>query len=285
MPRPETSIIIAGVGLIGGSIAAAIRKRFPKCQVIGIGRSAERLNEAQRRGLLTSWSTELTAGCLPSRSLGVVCLPVDQIAVSVRQLMNSGCEMVTDAGSVKSSICDALTDVSDQYVGSHPIAGSERSGAEFADAELFADRLCVVTPQRNSQKSVDRVTAFWKSIGMSVRLMTADEHDRILALTSHLPHVLASVAASCVTAEELAFTGTGFRDTTRIAAGSAELWSSILFGNSRHCVDSIRRAEATLAEFREALSAGDVNRFRSLWEQAASVRRMLPERKESEEGR
>jgi prephenate dehydrogenase len=285
MPVPETSIIIAGVGLIGGSIAAAIRKRFPKCQVIGIGRSAERLSEAQRRGLLTSWSTEVSVGSLPPGSLGVVCLPVDQIASCARQLVHAGCELVTDAGSVKASICDALTDVSDQFVGAHPIAGSERSGAEFADADLFADRLCVVTPQQNSQESVDRVTAFWKSIGMSVRLMSADEHDRILALTSHLPHVLASVAVSCVKPEELEFTGTGFRDTTRIAAGGAELWSSILFENSRHCVDAIHQAEAALAEFREAIATGDVDRFRRLWERAASVRRMLPERKETDEGR
>ena len=275
----ERNIIIVGVGLIGGSIAAAIRQRFPDCNVMGIGRNRERLESAQKAGLLTSWSDEITAARIPTGSLAVVCLPVNQIADTVSELLNAGCELVTDAGSVKASICTALKDQSDlRYVGAHPIAGSEQSGFEHADANLFTGRLCVVTtsaPQQAIDRNVQRVIAFWKSLDADVCLMSPDEHDRVLALTSHLPHILASVAAGCVDPGLLNFTGTGYRDTTRIAAGSGSLWATILLGNAKHCLDAVDAAEDILHQFRTALTTGDPKQLESLWESAAEKRRLL----------
>ncbi len=275
----ERSIVIVGVGLIGGSIAAAVRHRFPNCQVVGIGRNPERLAQAKEMSLLTSWSLEISADAIPEGSLGIVCLPVHQIAQAVRTLLEAGCEVVTDAGSVKQCVYDSFgSQVDRRFVGSHPIAGSEQSGFEHADADLFSRRLCVVTtvtPEDAAEPNVQRVVEFWKSLGSSVYLMSPDEHDRVLALTSHLPHVLASVAAGCVEADLLKFAGSGYRDTTRIAAGSASLWTSILMGNSKHCVESIRAAEELLKNFRDALTAGDSAALEQLWEKAAQQRRML----------
>lgn len=271
----ESCVVIAGVGLIGGSIAAAIRERNPSSQVIGIGRSVEKLRHAAQRGLLTEWYSGQDKLRIPAGSFGVVCLPVDRIAESVRMLADAGCEQVTDAGSVKSMICQQVGEYRTRFIGSHPIAGSERSGHEHADPQLFVNRLCIVTPQNHPEHVVVRVSEFWKSLGMAVRLMTPEEHDRVLALTSHLPHVLASVAAACVTVDQLPFTGTGFRDTSRIAAGSGDLWSSILLGNRSSCIDAIRRAENLLREFREALISEDPVRLRDLWESAAAIRRQL----------
>lgn len=232
----EQSIVIIGVGLIGGSIAAAVRKRFPECKVTGIGRNPERLQHASQRGLLTNYSDQISSAFIPEGSLGIVCLPVDQIAEAVGRLVEAGCELVTDAGSVKASIYAGLGNVShERFVGSHPIAGGEQTGFESADADLFFNRLCVVTPMQSPVLKTERVAAFWKSIGMTVQQMSADEHDRILALTSHLPHITAAVTSGCVSEELLPFTGSGFRDTTRIAAGSAGLWTSILLGNRVHC--------------------------------------------------
>lgn len=275
----ESSLIIAGVGLIGGSIAAAVRQRDMSCRIIGVGRNRERMEQAVRLGLLDEYRLcDLSATTFPSGSLGIVCLPVNQIVASVQSLLDSGCEVVTDAGSVKESICHAFAD-DPRFVGSHPIAGSEQSGFESADANLFRGRVCVVTPAgpvRDAQaRNCDRVRRFWQSIEMSVTELSPEEHDRLLALTSHLPHVLASVAAGCVSPEMLALTGTGFRDTTRIAAGAASVWTSILNDNAAHCIAAIQRAERRLAEFRSALESHDVAALTALWNQGASIRRLL----------
>lgn len=272
----EKSIVIVGVGLIGGSIAAAVRKRFPECRVIGIGRNLERLQAARERGLLTDCSDEISAASIPEGSLGIVCLPVDQIAAAVLQLIDAGCELITDAGSVKASIYAALgKGIDGTFVGSHPIAGSEQTGFEHADADIFANRLCVVTPMNANAIKTARVVSFWKSIGCTVQEMSPDEHDRVLALTSHLPHVVAAAMSSCVSPEQLQFTGTGFRDTTRIAAGSASLWTSILLGNAKHCVESIEAAERMLGEFRRAILHSDSSKLTSLLEASAERRRLL----------
>ena len=272
----EHSIVIVGVGLIGGSIAAAVRRRFPHVNVIGVGRNSDRLKAARDADLLTSYATRVTAESIPTGSLGIVCLPVDQIPAAAASLLESGCSLVTDAGSVKSSVCDSLAEkYNSGFIGSHPIAGSEHSGFEHADADLFVNRLCVVTPVKNSEERIDRVTRFWRSIGSSVRTMSPPEHDRILALTSHLPHIMASATASCVPADLLPFAGTGYRDTTRIAAGSASLWASILIDNAPYCVAAIRSAEAQLAAFRAALESRDANQVEQLWSAAADVRKRL----------
>ncbi|MFN9720048.1 MAG: prephenate dehydrogenase [Planctomycetota bacterium] len=272
----ERSIIIVGVGLIGGSIAAALRRRHPDLSIIGVGRNSERLRKAQEAGFLTGFTTTISQDTIPSESLGVVCLPVDQIPSAVIELLGAGCSLVTDAGSVKSRICESLLNkASKGFIGSHPIAGSEHSGYEHSDADLFVNRLCVVTPLQNGTEQIDRVIRFWQAVGCNVQTMSPAEHDRILALTSHLPHIMASVSASCVPSELLAFAGTGYRDTTRIAAGSASLWASILIENAAHCITAIKSAEAQLAAFRKALESDDSVAVEKLWRAASELRRQL----------
>lgn len=278
--RCETQVVIVGVGLIGGSIAAALRRRQPACRITGIGRSVQRLQRASQAGLLDDYAVEISAAACPAGSLVVVCLPVDHIAQAVRQLaaVAAGETLITDAGSVKSLIYRSLQDDATarrRYVGAHPIAGSEQAGFEHALPGLFEKRICIVTPEGAAAADVQRVRSFWAGLGSEVRLMTAEEHDRVLALTSHLPHVLASVAASCVTPELLAYTGTGFRDTTRIAAGDAELWSQILCGNREHVVCALQSAEQLLVRLREHVAAGDGTAVRLLLQQAAAIRGQL----------
>ncbi len=276
--NPEQTVVIVGVGLIGGSVAAALRKRFPECRVIGIGRNCERMKQAADAGLLSDWSDSIAPDRIPAGSLGVVCLPINQIADAAKGLLDAGCDVVTDAGSVKAVICRELTGHQGRrFVAAHPIAGSEHSGFEFSDPNLFSGRICIVTPVESRPADVDRVESFWRSIGMTVYRMSPDHHDRVLALTSHLPHILASVAAGCVAPELLPFTGTGYRDTTRIAAGASGLWTSILAGNAKHCIDSIRVAELLLTRFRTALETNDQELLQSLWDESAERRRQLPQ--------
>ena len=270
----EPCVVVVGVGLIGGSIAAALRAADPRVTVIGIGRNVARMQAAQERGLITGWANSVSAAAVPPGSLGVVCLPVDRIVGAVRELLAAGCGAVTDAGSTKDEICRELL-AERLFVGAHPIAGSEHAGFEHADAGLFRGRVCVICRGGAASPVVARVERFWQSLGLSLQWLSAAEHDRILALTSHLPHVLAAVAAGVVADEQLVFAGSGFRDTTRIAAGSADLWTSILLGNADACIESIRRAEQLLGEFRGALERRDAAALRALWAASAERRRKL----------
>lgn len=276
----EEHIIVVGVGLIGGSIAAAVRDRFPKTRVTGVGRDASRLKQAQAAGLLTDFAVELTAEHLQGPAIVVVCLPVDLIADFVIRTaaIASDCVLFTDAGSVKAAICDQID--SDQvasrlFVGSHPIAGGEQSGHEHADALLFQGRVCVVVPvdpRAGDRSRFQRACRFWEGIGCSVREMEAEDHDRVLGLTSHLPHIMAAVATSVVGDANLSLTGSGFRDTTRIAAGNAVLWRSILTGNRAHVVNAIGEAQAVLDEFKLALARDDDDQLEQLLRSAAECR-------------
>lgn len=279
----EDSVIIIGVGLIGGSIAAAIRARHPSCRVTGVGRSAKRLAAAQQAGLLDDWATAVTASMLQSRSVVVVCLPVSMIAQQVREISSlAGTDvLITDAGSVKAEICDqVMMDRSSarMFVGAHPIAGGETGGFENAEADLFDNRVCVITPLQQSGGDVGRIQRtieFWSGIGCDVTRMTPREHDRILALTSHLPHVMAAVTTSVVGPENLPLTGSGFRDVTRIAAGSPALWKQILAGNREQVIAAVQSAERMLADFRSGLAEHDDSRIEDLLSQATVCRTSL----------
>ena len=280
----ETRVAIVGVGLIGGSIAAAIRKRFPDCDVIGVGRSRQRLQAAQDAGILTGWETKLSAQMLQSPLLVVVCLPVNLIADSVADIAeNAGPEtLITDAGSVKSDIYTRLSGNKTalaRFVGAHPIAGGEQGGFEHADAELFEDRVCVLVQNDKTEQpaasSIERAASFWKAIGCRISRMTAEEHDRVLALTSHLPHIMAAVTTSVVGVNNLPMTGSGFRDTTRIASGDAALWKEILLGNPTQVLSAIDSASALLADYKRGLENRDGQLIEDLLRDASKCRASL----------
>lgn len=280
----EDKVVILGVGLIGGSVAAAVRQRYPDCQVVGIGRSEERLQAAMAAGLLTDWTTECTAELLGLRSVVVVCLPVHLIVDQVLTLADlcSDGVLITDAGSVKAEICTGIEQsekASRLFVGSHPIAGGEQGGFEYADADLFEGKVCVVCDpdisSRAQSSNVERVSHFWRLLGCEIVRMSPEDHDRALALTSHLPHVIAAATTAAVGEENLRLTGSGFRDTTRIAAGSSSLWKAILAGNRKNVIAAIRRAEDSLREYRAALDCQDDDQVELLLERAAKCRSSL----------
>jgi len=274
---------IVGVGLIGGSIALAAKHFGVAKHVIGSGRSAEKLNRAIDAGIIDRGVIDVDE--LATADLVVICTPVDRIAADVQavlQASNSRC-LVTDAGSVKGNICEAVTQLAegDRFVGAHPIAGSQKSGFEFAQSTLFQGRHCVVTPSSSgtisSSDAVQTVEAFWSSIGMVMHRMSPQEHDRVLALTSHLPHFAAALVASLTTENELPFTGTGFRDTTRIAAGDPGLWTAIFSENKAEMAVSLKRMSDAIDSFRSSLMNEKTEAVRLFLEQAQLIRRKLDE--------
>lgn len=274
--QPEFEhLAIIGVGLIGGSIALAARARGVSRRITGIGRNLERLNEARRRGIIDH-TADTPAACKDA-DLVIVATPVDRIAADVKAVLacSSAQTLVTDAGSIKGVIARDVAEVpgSDRFVGSHPLAGSHHSGFEHASATLFENRLCVVTPAASSNAAaVAAIQGFWTRLGMRVREMSADLHDRTLALTSHLPHMAAAAVAAEVDADSLEYAATGYRDTTRVAAGDPDLWTAIFALNAQELVPATDSLIQRLTAFRDAVQRGDRAAIRELLAEARDQR-------------
>lgn len=216
--------------------------------------------------------------------LVVLCPPVDAIVPLLRQVspaVETGA-LVTDVGSTKSRICRLGSHIVPKeaiFVGSHPMAGSEKSGMEHAAKDLFRDRACLVTPLEESPSGqVDKLVEYWKSLGMEVTTMSPEKHDEIVAQISHLPHLLASLLALHLSRKPeawQAFCGNGLRDTTRIAAGNSGIWRSIFEENKEELLRAIDGFEVELGRMRSALHNGEWAHVRHLLEQGKSYREGL----------
>jgi cyclohexadieny/prephenate dehydrogenase len=270
------TLVIVGVGLIGGSIALAARRRSIAARIVGVDQRPEVLERARRDGLLDEAHADLTiAACA---ELLVFCTPVDGIAAQVLAA-SAHCRpgtLLTDVGSTKAAIVRDLqgrlpADV--EFVGSHPLAGSEKHGPAHASAHLLEGRLVIVTPTpQTTDKALSQISAFWSALGARVQRMDADEHDRALALTSHLPHLLSSALAGILLPELYHLTATGFRDTTRLAAGQPALWSAIFRSNRDHLLTALDRLEEQLRRFRQTFLADDRAALEALLSQGKKVR-------------
>jgi prephenate dehydrogenase len=252
------SLAIVGVGLIGGSVGLAAKARAAARRVVGIGRNSETLARARELGAIDEFTTDLAAG-IRSADAVVFCSPVDLIARQARQAAQYAMPgaLFTDAGSTKGTIVrdlDGKLPDHVRFVGAHPLAGSERQGAEHASADLFAGRVCVLTPTAMSDpRAVERATLFWQALGCTVRRLTPEEHDLALATTSHLPHLLAALLAGQLPDKWRPFAATGFRDTTRVAAGDPALWTAIARENAAALSLALDRFDQRLQELRKAV--------------------------------
>jgi len=269
---------IVGVGLIGGSIAAALRKRDFSGEVIGVGRNPARLEAAAEQGLIDGYSlspSEVSAG------FWVICTPVDRIIETARSIPPSseGTILVTDAGSVKAEICDSLSaglQAGVEFIGSHPLAGSEQQGFEHANADLYENRTCVITPKDSATPtSLNRLRNFWTFLGMRVLEMSPEDHDRALATTSHLPHAAAAGLMHVLDEKDQSLAATGFADTTRIAAGDPDLWTAIFLQNAEQVAEAISTFSVRIEEFQQALINRDASAIRQFLADAKRKRDRL----------
>ena len=251
-------IAIVGMGLIGGSIGMAVRKKRLAEEVLGIARRKESLKKAVEKGAIDKGTTE-TEGSLKDADLVIVALPVGVIPETVRQMgphLKPGC-IITDVGSTKKSIVDTIDSFLPErfcFIGSHPLAGSEKSGIDSARDSLFTNTTCIITPGKHSpSESVSRLRDFWEALETQVLVMTPEEHDLIVALTSHLPHLAAAGLVNLVKDFShkdnriLSAVASGFRDTTRIAGSSPVLWHDICMSN-RETIASVLRTYRELLE-------------------------------------
>ncbi len=279
MKRLET-VAIVGTGLIGGSIGLAVRRGGLAKTVVGIGRRQASLRIARRVGAVTNTTVDLARG-VAEAELVIVCTPVGLVVEHVRDVIQH-CPhgtLITDVGSTKQTIVAALDEGLPRecrFLGGHPLAGSEKAGAAHAKADLFDGRLAILTPTRNTRaEDFDLLEAFWEGLGSVVVQMSAEEHDRALAVTSHLPHVASAALAAAVPESYFRFSGTGILDTTRLAAGDPELWRQILTLNRRHVLSALEMYGGQLAALHAAIRDDDQAALKRLLGQAKKNRDAL----------
>lgn len=258
---------IVGVGLIGGSLGLAVRKRGLAREVVGCGRSAANLEVALARGVLDRATDDL-GDAVHGADVVVLAVPVASSgAVATAVARHAGPETIlTDVGSVKRSVVATLEAAwpdPGRVVGGHPIAGSDRTGAGAADAGLFEGRRCILTPTAaTAPAALARIERLWRDVGAVVERMDAARHDEILAWVSHAPHAVAyalveSVGRARTDDGLFGYAGSGFRDTTRIAKSSPELWRDVLLANADALGRALGAFRAVLDEIERAIGRGD----------------------------
>ncbi len=272
---------IVGPGLIGGSIALALKSANIRAKIIGIGHRQNSIDRAVEFGAIDEGylTLEKLNGC----QLVIIATPISLIKSAIDSLADilAPGAVVTDVGSTKRQICKwggKLMRKNIEFVGSHPVAGSEKRGIDFARHDLFVNANCFVTPTRkNSPSAVNLVVQLWKTIGMNVIEATPAQHDKLLGLVSHLPHIVAAGLVNTCSQRQLEFTGTGFMDTTRIASGDVKLWTDIIMSNPDYIVQSLKKFTAKLNEITEAINSEDENKLVRLLASAKTKRDKLVE--------
>ncbi|MBF0215097.1 MAG: prephenate dehydrogenase/arogenate dehydrogenase family protein [Magnetococcales bacterium] len=262
-------LTIVGVGLIGGSLARALKERNLVGEVVGVNRTRDSLAKALELGVIDHWTTSAAQG-VRGADLVLVATPVltiPRIVEDFAQALGAGC-VVTDAGSVKGTVvepCEALMPKGVHFVGGHPIAGTEHSGVEASFATLYEGSRTILTPtERTDPGALERVRQMWEAVGSSVETMDVVTHDRVLGATSHLPHLIAynvvntlSDLEDDIRAEVFRYAAGGFRDFTRIASSDPAMWRDICLSNRDSILDILTRFREALEVLTERVRDGD----------------------------
>ncbi len=281
--KPFRRLAIIGVGLIGGSLARALRRAGKRLEIVGYGRNHLNLQRALELGVIDRFETRI-ADAVQGADMIVVAVPVGSMAKVLRELAPhvAAEAVVTDVGSTKGSVIDdargALGELLPQFVPGHPIAGNERRGVEASTAGLFEDRAVLLTPVAETRPvALARVRAMWQTTGARVIEMDAGRHDRILAATSHLPHVLAfalvdTLARMDDSEEIFNYAAGGFRDFTRIASSDPLMWRDICVANRDAILAALGEYRNGLDAIMQAVERGDGDALMKLFERAKAVR-------------
>jgi len=275
---------IIGVGLLGGSIGMAVKSVITDCEIIGYGHREDTLKRAIQVGAIDRGTGDFRSA-VEGSDLVILCTPVGLLAEMLRGIsgfVKAGA-IVTDVGSTKASVVAAAVEILPDgvpFVGSHPMAGSEKRGVQFARADLYRNALCIVTPSdRTAASAVNEVEGFWRLLGMHTCRMSPADHDRALAEASHLPHALAAALVTMQSAEAMALAGKGFLDTTRIAGGDGGLWRDIFIDNAGNMRASIAKLRDQLDAIEKLMEPGKGEELRKWLDAAAAKRQALLQEK------
>lgn len=276
-------LCVVGVGLIGGSLARALRQQQACGEIVGCGRREAPLRLAQQLGVIDRYTLD-PGMAVAGADMVVLAVPLGAmpaVLAAIRPALGAD-TVVTDVGSAKRSVQEAVRQVFGvvpaNFVPGHPVAGTEHSGVEASFAELFEDRRVILTPARETSASATaRVRRMWQTTGAEVVEMDATHHDAVLAETSHLPHMLAFTLVDCLAgggdaAEAFAFAAGGFRDFTRIASSDPEMWRDICLANGDALLAAMDRFSEDLAKLREAVERRDGPALQAVFSRAKAAR-------------
>jgi cyclohexadieny/prephenate dehydrogenase len=291
--QPFERVALIGIGLIGSSLARVLRRDSPGTMIAACARRPETLAAVRRLGiadLATDDPVEAVAGA----DLVVFATPLSayaEIAKRIAPALRPGA-IVTDVGSVKEAAIRELQPFLPEgvhFVPGHPVAGTEHSGPESGFPELFHDRWCILTPlPEGAPEAVAKVTALWELAGMRVVTMPADHHDKVLAMTSHLPHLIAYTIVGTATdledtlkSEVIAFSAGGFRDFTRIAASDPVMWRDIFLRNREAVLEMLQRFSEDLTALQRAIRRGEGDTLEEWFVRTRAIRRSIIEAKQA----
>jgi prephenate dehydrogenase len=282
------SLSIIGPGLLGASIAMSVYEKKLAKEIHLWARNEER----RKSCLKNNWCDhvhESLESAVKNSDFILLCTPVDTIIPILQAIaphLSPG-TIVTDVGSVKESICSQAhtipNDAQFHFIGSHPMAGSEKSGMEYASAGLLKKATCIVTPTEHTDSlALEQVTQFWSKLEMNPVQMSPEKHDSLIARISHLPHIVASILAaslSNIPDEQFQYAGGGLKDTTRVAGGNPKLWQSILAQNSDQILKSIDQFEQTLEALKNSLASQDLDNLHAILNKGQLVRKTIEKSK------
>jgi len=274
-------VCIIGIGLIGGSLAKAIKKTHQSEIVFGYGRDEERLERAQKGNLIDQYSADMSKA-LDGANMVIIATPVGSYESILKEIKPHIAEdmVISDVGSTKVSVIEAVKTVFkdglDNFIPAHPIAGKEKSGFEVSDADLFINKKVIVTPLENSNpKSIKILTKMWERVGAEVDFMTPQSHDDLLGMTSHLPHMLAFSLVNYLVSqhpEASVYAAGGFKDFSRIASGDAIMWRDICLHNRDAIIAHIKGYQESLNTLVDAIDSQNKEQLESLFRKAKNTR-------------
>ncbi|HEY9052919.1 MAG TPA: prephenate dehydrogenase/arogenate dehydrogenase family protein [Gammaproteobacteria bacterium] len=276
-------LCVIGVGLIGGSLALALKKAGFCKEVIGAGRNEQRLRKAQELGIIDRYETDY-AKAVSAADVVFVAVPLGSMAEVFRKIEPALQDhtLITDGGSAKHCVVDdaiaILGNRVKQFIPGHPIAGTEKSGCEAAFESLYQNRRVILTPlEQNARKDVDTIRAMWEAAGAEVDEMGARHHDLVLAGTSHLPHLLAYGLVDCLNQvddvdEIFRFAAGGFRDFTRIASSDPTMWRDICISNRDAILAMMQRFQNEMDQLKDAIESEDAEQLLTIFARAKKAR-------------
>lgn len=277
-------VSVVGMGLLGASITLAISRIAPSIRTVGFAHRASTRKKARQLEVAQVVTGDLQT-CVEGADLIILATPIclfESLLLEIRKYAKPGA-IVTDVGSTKRiphQWADATLDKTMTYVGSHPIAGSEKQGVEYARDDLFDRARCIITQtKKTSFKSIQIVSEFWKSLGCIVEVMSPVRHDRILCNISHLPHATAASLVNATDSDELRYCGKGFIDTSRVASGPENIWADIFLTNCQNTTCGIDRLIRELKRFQSAVKSGDRKKLERFLSAAREKRAKMIEQK------
>ena len=271
--EPFKKAAIIGTGLIGGSLALEIRKFGLAKEVVGVSRHAKNLAWAKRIRAIDRGSLDLNVA--KDADLLIFATPVNAIldlAPKLARIVNKKC-IVTDVGSTKELVVRSLERLFPKYIGSHPLAGSEKRGVQYAHKDLFKNSLCIMTPtEKSNRRALRLVGEIWKKAGAKTVILAPQLHDLILAAVSHLPHIAAFSLIASVPDSFLKFASGGLKDTTRIAGSDSELWAQIFLSNRKNLLKNIAALEKNISIIKSAIKNNDKQKLSQILKDAKNKR-------------